>query len=222
MRQFLRRLPSTVEFATVIAGAFGLFIVESVRQAVLPTTTIYTEGRLWHVLIYELPVMAVLLLILKFRGWTLAGMGLRPALSDPLIGIGLAIASYVAFYATLWSVWFAALTFRWPLPMASISLQHCIPLATAIAVSLVNPIFEELFVCGYIVSALERARWRSWSAINVSVAVRLAYHLYQGIIGVVTSVPVGLIFALWYSRNRRLWPLIVAHGVIDFIALARA
>jgi uncharacterized protein len=32
-------------------------------------------------------------------------------------------------------------------------------------------------------------------------------------------VPVGLVFAYYYARNGKLWPLIVAHGILDFMAL---
>ena len=229
MRQFLRKGPPTVELSIVIAVAFGLPIVTSViafvGHTVAPAVTVVVDANswLWSLLIYELPVTAVLFLFLKIRGWTLVGIGLRPALLDPFIGIGLAIVCYVAFYVSFVGVWLAvAFTRGHPMSMAQHFVPHGAFLAPAIAVSLVNAIYEEVFVCGYIVSAMERARWRSWTAINVSVAVRVTYHLYQGIIGVVTIVPIGLVFALWYWRSRRLWPAIVAHGVIEFIAFAWA
>jgi membrane protease YdiL (CAAX protease family) len=56
--------------------------------------------------------------------------------------------------------------------------------------------------------------------VNVSVALRLVCHLYQGTLGVLSVIPVGLIFAYWYVRTGRLWPLIVAHALLDFISLA--
>ena len=81
-------------------------------------------------------------------------------------------------------------------------------------VSVVNGIFEELFVAGYVITALQPRRGM-WMAINVSVVVRLLYHLYQGPIGVLTSVPMGLLYGYLYSRTRQLWPLIVAHVLLD-------
>jgi len=90
--------------------------------------------------------------------------------------------------------------------------------AVVIAVSIVNPIFEELFLCGYLVTALkDRAGPRT--AINISVGIRLLCHLYQGIVGVIFIVPFGLILTYWYAREGRLWPLIVAHVVFDFFPL---
>jgi membrane protease YdiL (CAAX protease family) len=86
-------------------------------------------------------------------------------------------------------------------------------------VSVVNGIFEELFVAGYIITALV-ARRGMWMAINVSVVVRLLYHLYQGPIGIMTVVPMGLLYGYVYSRTRQLWPLMVAHVILDVIGLA--
>jgi membrane protease YdiL (CAAX protease family) len=86
-------------------------------------------------------------------------------------------------------------------------------------VSGVNGIFEELFVAGYIITAITPRRGM-WTAINVSVVVRLLYHLYQGPIGVLTIVPMGLLYGYLYSRTRQLWPLIVAHVLLDIVALS--
>lgn len=58
------------------------------------------------------------------------------------------------------------------------------------------------------------------TAVNISAAIRLSYHLYQGVAGVLSVVPMGLLFAIWFARTRQLWPLIVAHAIVDFIGLA--
>ena len=53
----------------------------------------------------------------------------------------------------------------------------------------------------------------------VSAAVlRGSYHLYQGFGGFVGNAIMGLIFGLWFLRTRRVWPLIVAHSVIDAVS----
>ena len=87
-----------------------------------------------------------------------------------------------------------------------------------VAASIVNPIHEELFVTAYLVTALKELR-SPWFAINTSVVIRLTYHLYQGGQGVVGVIAIGLVFAWWYARNGRLWPLVVAHAVFDFVGL---
>jgi membrane protease YdiL (CAAX protease family) len=88
-----------------------------------------------------------------------------------------------------------------------------------LAVSLLNPVFEEVFVCGYVISALKERRGTT-TAINVSAGIRVFYHFYQGALGILGITPMALIFAYWFARTGRLWPLIVAHAVSDFVALA--
>jgi membrane protease YdiL (CAAX protease family) len=89
---------------------------------------------------------------------------------------------------------------------------------TAVIISLLNPIFEEVFVCGYIVSALAKPG-NVWPAIHASVAVRLLYHLYQGPAGIIGVIPLGLLFAGYFARSRQLWPLLIAHALFDLIGL---
>jgi membrane protease YdiL (CAAX protease family) len=57
------------------------------------------------------------------------------------------------------------------------------------------------------------------TAVTISTAIRLLYHLYQGPIAFVGIVPFGFVLAWWYARTGRLWPVIVAHALADFVAL---
>ena len=102
---------------------------------------------------------------------------------------------------------------------ASSVIEGHFALLTVISASVVNAIFEEVFVCGYIVT-IAKDSGRLAAGVNASVAIRLAYHLYEGGAGVMMVVPLGLIFALWFSRTGRLWPVIVAHALIDMAALS--
>lgn len=87
-----------------------------------------------------------------------------------------------------------------------------------IVASIINSTFEELFVSGYVIPAL-RERGSFWTAVNTSIAIRLSYHLYQGPIGVLNIIPVGFLFAVRYARTGQLWPLIVAHAILDVAGL---
>jgi membrane protease YdiL (CAAX protease family) len=79
-------------------------------------------------------------------------------------------------------------------------------------------VFEEVFVAGYAITALQQARGM-WIAINVSTAVRVLYHLYQGPFAFLMIAPMGLLFGYVYARTRQLWPLIVAHVLLDIVGL---
>ena len=50
--------------------------------------------------------------------------------------------------------------------------------------------------------------------------MRMLYHLYQGPIGIITIVPLGMLYGYTYVRSRQLWPLIVAHVLVDIIGLS--
>jgi membrane protease YdiL (CAAX protease family) len=89
---------------------------------------------------------------------------------------------------------------------------------TLIVSSTVNPVFEEIFVCAYIISALRKPLGINL-AVAVSVAIRAAYHTYQGAPGFFYAALVGVIFGVWFASTNRLWPVILAHIVWDFIPL---
>lgn len=87
-----------------------------------------------------------------------------------------------------------------------------------IAVSIVNPICEEALLCGYMITAL-RQRGLAPLGVGLSVGVRTFFHLYQGVVGMIFIIPFGMIIAWFYLTRGRLWPLIVAHVLFDFIPL---
>jgi membrane protease YdiL (CAAX protease family) len=86
-------------------------------------------------------------------------------------------------------------------------------------VSLLNPLFEEILACSYVIEAL-RSRLGVVAAINVSTALRVSYHVYQGPFAFLWVAMLGLLFAYAYVKWRRLWPVVVAHSIHDFVALS--
>jgi membrane protease YdiL (CAAX protease family) len=48
--------------------------------------------------------------------------------------------------------------------------------------------------------------------------LRGSYHLYQGIGGFIGNLGMGVFFAIFFVRTRRVGPLIVAHAIIDSVA----
>jgi CAAX protease family protein len=218
MRKFLQPLSPGAEFLIVITVAFGFFIVRSLFSAVHPTIAPHHTGHSLNVLVaYELFLLVMLGTFLHLRGWTLARLGLAPTWKDTAIGVGLALAAY-AFYVAGWMALVASAPQLAQAATRMTVVASGVSVPTAIALVLVNPLFEEVFVAGYTISALKDTRGESF-ATNCSVAIRLLYHLYQGVVGVISIIPTGLIFAFWYLRTGRLWPLIVAHAVLDLTGL---
>jgi membrane protease YdiL (CAAX protease family) len=214
LRQLIESLSPRAEFATVILVAFGMFIMSSITAAFAggPPVPLSNDAMLGLVY-YEIVILAALGMFLWMRGWRPADFGMSPTLKDTVIGGVLVAADYLA-YIVAWGIYSL---FASPggdeLPIST-DLQT----SNVVMLSLVNGFFEEVFVCGYLINALRKKRSVAF-AINVSVAVRLAYHLYQGPLCVTSIVPMGLIFGYWFARTGRLWPLVVAHALMDFLAL---
>jgi membrane protease YdiL (CAAX protease family) len=219
MRALIRSLPFSAEFAIVVVGAFGLFVFRSLQMLAFPTASPpITEVRLHGLLLYEPIVLAILGGFLHLRGWSTERLGLRPSLKGVFVGLLLACGAYAA-YVVAWETAVVGLRLQPQLAGHSGEVAaHGLSVATVVAAALVNPCFEELFVCGYIVRSLQE-RERLLTGINISVALRLVYHLYQGSAGALSIVPTGLIFAWWYARRGQLWPVVVAHAALDFVGL---
>jgi len=200
----------------VVTTAFGLPIYWSLSAVLAPVAepSFSAEG-LWGLAFYELLVLALLVPVLWFRGWTPHVLGLQWQGRDIRPAIGLLIACIVACYPVEWMGTYMAEEVN---PSMDAMVAGRLSLAAVVAVSLINPIFEEVFVCAYVIRALQRNHSPAF-AVNVSAAIRASYHLYQGPIGAISLVIVGLIFGWWFVRTGRLWPAIIAHGLMDLLAL---
>jgi membrane protease YdiL (CAAX protease family) len=218
MRNLLKSLTPGAEFLVVIAAAFGVMIVTSLYVAFHPPLAPQqSDVRLLALVIYEAMMLGLLGWFLRVREWTAKRIGLAPAWSDPLVGLGLAVAVYAVYFLA----WNALSLMSSPLLRAPDSVQFtakAIHPLTVAAFVLVNPFYEELFVAGYVIAVLNEKRGAIF-AINVSVAIRLLTHLYQGVSGVLTVVPMGLIFGYWLARKNRLWPLVAAHAAMNLAGL---
>ncbi|MGO4958000.1 CPBP family intramembrane glutamic endopeptidase [Luteococcus sp. Sow4_B9] len=88
-----------------------------------------------------------------------------------------------------------------------------VPLLVASAAG--NAVLEEVVMIGYLFTRLDQARWRPWLVLVTAALVRGSYHLYQGFGGFVGNLVMGLGFGLWFRRTGRLWPLVLAHFLLD-------
>jgi membrane protease YdiL (CAAX protease family) len=89
-----------------------------------------------------------------------------------------------------------------------------ISLAPLVAMSIVNGIYEEVFLLGYLQRALEG--FGAAFAVGVSLLVRLLCHLYQGPSGALYVLGFGLVLSLYFLRTGKLWPVAFAHIFADF------
>jgi membrane protease YdiL (CAAX protease family) len=87
----------------------------------------------------------------------------------------------------------------------------------SLSFSIVNAVFEELLWLGLGIAAFRR--FGIGPAATVSIGLRLLAHAYQGPLALVTILPIGVVFTVYYIRSRRLWPIVVAHAFQDTLAL---
>jgi uncharacterized protein len=81
-----------------------------------------------------------------------------------------------------------------------------------------NGILEEIVVVGYLVTRLRELGWAVPVIVVASALLRGSYHLYQGFGGFLGNAAMGVVFALFFLRFRRVGPLVVAHTLLDTVA----
>jgi membrane protease YdiL (CAAX protease family) len=84
--------------------------------------------------------------------------------------------------------------------------------------ALKNAVVEEVIAVGYLMTRLDELGWPAWAQTGSSAVLRGSYHLYQGFGPFLGNVVMGVIFAEWFRRKRRVMPLVVAHTILDIVA----
>jgi membrane protease YdiL (CAAX protease family) len=81
-----------------------------------------------------------------------------------------------------------------------------------------NAVLEEVVMVGYLFARWRSVGWGTWRVILTSAVIRGSYHLYQGFGGFVGNLAMGVVFGWFYTRTRRVMPLVVAHTILDVVA----
>lgn len=218
MRRYIETRSDIAEFIFVFVFAFGYFLLGSFSSLLYPKSeSIVNQRGLACILVYEVFVFSVVWPILSIRNWSFNSIGLKPSIKDTFIGFIIYIFIVILYVVLVMIV----ITIFAPLRNVFENTQLVDPninIFLIIFVSVINPAFEEIFVCAYVIEKIKKHKGLALG-IMVSVLIRTLYHLYQGLAGIFLIVPMGIIFALWYGKTKRLWPLIVAHVVMDFVGL---
>jgi membrane protease YdiL (CAAX protease family) len=78
---------------------------------------------------------------------------------------------------------------------------------------------EEIVVRGYAQTRLEQLRAPVAVILLLPTALWGVLHVYQGVGAALTIFGLGLMYAWYFHRTRRLWPLILAHILFDMTQL---
>ena len=172
-----------------------------------------------------LDLLAQLLNALQLLGWgalgayllvragirlTSVGLGWRGR--DALWGVGLTALIGIPGLALYFVGW--KLGFNLAVQPSTLDDTWWRPIAL-VASAFGNAFAEEMLVIGYLLTRLRQLAFRENTALLAAAVLRGSYHLYQGFGGFVGNVIMGLVFGRVWQKTNRLWPLIVAHTLLD-------
>lgn len=84
--------------------------------------------------------------------------------------------------------------------------------------SAANAFGEEIVVVLWLLTRLKGLGWSVPWMIVASAVLRGSYHLYQGVSAGFGNIIMGVLFAWFYHRTGKVWPLVIAHFLIDAVA----
>jgi membrane protease YdiL (CAAX protease family) len=186
-------------------------------------TQLQQEYRLIRALVTEGTSLLLLWYVLAAEGKRWRDIGWQIRLSDIPQGFGIFLGSIiVAGFATVpVQHFYRSWTGHWLMPKDLHPLFGFGVSLLSIVFTCVNPFFEELIVRAYTMSEIQSAGGSVGVAIVVSLALQMSYHLYQGAAHAIGLATIFTIFSIYYAQTRRIAPIIVAHLIMDSLALAR-
>ncbi len=159
-------------------------------------------------------VPVLLALYLLDRSRSALGDGLQPGFD---LGWGVGLAAAIGIPGLLLVYVAAKLGLNAQIiPAALQPVWWAVPVLILSAVQ--NAVLEEVIVVGYLITRLRSVGMRLWLVVALSAVLRGSYHLYQGFGAFVGNAVMGVVFALFFLRFKRVMPLIVAHSLLDTAA----
>jgi uncharacterized protein len=213
-----------MELGLVLLLAFAPSVLGLLYLALGPQATSQVEAKVLPSLLslaIELflswsPILLIAFLLVRNReGWP--GIGLTSfRAGDLLMGLVLWVASFVL-------VLVLAQLFRYFGQREVDFLPEGLPLwfraLQAVAIAVTAGVTEEIVVRGYAQTRLEQLRAPTAVILLVPTALWGVLHVYQGPGAAMTIFGLGLMYAWYFQRTRRLWPLILAHALFDLTQL---
>lgn len=99
-----------------------------------------------------------------------------------------------------------------------IPATDAVQIPTSLIWAFANGFGEEVVVVMYLMTRLGQLGGKPWQAIAASSVLRGSYHLYQGISAGFGNIAMGIVFAWYFHRTGKVWPLVLAHFLIDAVA----
>jgi membrane protease YdiL (CAAX protease family) len=202
-----------------------LTLVAKLSQQTATINNSVTPGRPWLDLSYQLlravvlvvPALLALHLLHRDRADAFSEVGLdrrRPWFD---LGTGAGLAAVIGLPGL--GLYVAAREFGINTVVAPANLSEAwwnLPVLILLAAG--NGFLEEIVVVAYLTTRLRDLGWGTVQVVAASALLRGSYHLYQGFGGFIGNAIMGVVFALFFLRTRRVVPLIIAHTLLDVVA----
>lgn len=212
---------------------FGQAILQSTRQFLslqeagltAPYDLGFDQASIYWGIIAELVALGIAGMYLYWRRFDVRQLDIRPDRNTLPMMLILIVSAATA--ATLWDYLYAHM-------LNPVQLIHPDSAATGltsaqagehpyayltmdyIAYALLNGVYEEIFFIGLIFCVpRQHLKW----AIAYSLLVRFAFHTYQGLPSATAMVMLGLVFAAFRLKSKRLLPFMLAHSFFDLFGL---
>ena len=145
---------------------------------------------------------------------TRLGLDLRKPWADA--GMGIALAAVIGIPGLLFYLFAVQIGIN--LTVAPTTLNDVWWRAPVLILAAIeNGFLEEVLVVGYLLTRLDQLKVPPAIAVAISAVLRGSYHLYQGFGGFLGNAAMGVVFALVFRKTRRLWPLVIAHALLDIV-----
>lgn len=194
----------------IVAAAFG--------------TLAGDQPELLVVMLQGIVILAGLQLLLRLRGQDWRDLGL-PAFSSrdllrALQALGIMFLVNLALIALVHSLAPSLIgTHQERLAEVGSLLNEGSPFIVIIAAMLFVGFYEEVLARGFLLKRCQQLIGGYWGPVVLSAALFGLGHFYQGILGMLQTTLMGIVFAALVMRWGSLWPLILAHSLINILSL---
>jgi membrane protease YdiL (CAAX protease family) len=103
------------------------------------------------------------------------------------------------------------------LPVPYTFIEHLLVLLSCGAIGF----SEELVTRGYLLPRFERLLGSAWKSVVLTAFLFALWHVYQGTYGFIHAGFLGLCFGAVFCLIRRVWPLVLCHALLNWIATTR-
>jgi len=225
MRDWIRRLSNRNEILLVLLIAIGYFLFVSTLHFLQITTS---PAKQWNrsfdnfggiqILIYEFVAGVLIILILRERNWKLEDFNLGLKVKSFVHGLGLVLLTL--FIVGLINFMIAKSGLIKPIEdtVKTIKFKNEMNIVIWGLLIIFNSFFEESLYNGYL---HKRLGDNNIVFLGVSTSLRVALHLYQGILNAIPITILSLVYGTYYIRYRQLTPLIIGHGLWNLFYVIR-